>query len=141
MLQFISSCTDHHTLTLSFKTSNQLNLDANHQSKPVQIRLYELTSPLPFKHSAYSQLTLNAEQTLKDTLLDYDDYELQPAEHKTIKLTVDPTVKYLGITVGYHQLSSKWKCIQQIPQTHKQITLVYKINLDSLNCMIREYYL
>ena len=125
-----SSCSYQHIITANFTTAKELNPDIMGYRKPVLLYIYKLTLPLPFKNLPYEKLANNPQKNLGDSLLDYDTLELLPNHHQTLSINVDSTVKYIGLTVGYHDLGN-----------HQHITLIYKININQVTCQLQEHYL
>lgn len=88
---------DVRTVHLDFTARAELNIDDNHQSSPVMIRIYQLKEPKNFESATYSSLVQNDQETLAASLLATKEIVLKPKTSISIDMPFDKEADYVGI--------------------------------------------
>lgn len=117
------------SIQLQFEASANLNPDQAGQPTPVRVRLYELKSPATFAHADYFDLADRASTTLGADLLDQDEVQIHPGEHKAVSRELNSATRYVALQVGYRDLdNASWREVISLPPSR---TGRYRVNLDA----------
>ncbi|WP_025130795.1 type VI secretion system lipoprotein TssJ [Pseudomonas sp. PH1b] len=92
------------TVELDFLAVTGLNPGPDGQATPVRVRLFELKNPATFMRSDYFALAERAQATLGPDLIDQDEVLVRPGDRFTLKRTLDPATRTLGLLVGYREV-------------------------------------
>ena len=137
-----SGCTNQPLVWTTIQASQHANTDQLHQSKPIDLVLYELTAPAQFKDSTFASLTNTPSHALGTTLVDYHEYIIRPGETEHIHFNTAPSTHYIGIIGGFHHLSeSKWQQVLALNSQYRRFQLDIHIGVNRLDCTIHRYYL
>jgi type VI secretion system VasD/TssJ family lipoprotein len=87
-------------VTLELKSDTWLNPNAQNNSSPVQIRIFQLEKINKFKQSTAFALLINPTQTLGSDLTSTEDVSLAPGEHKSLVMTTN-RISFIAILANY----------------------------------------
>ena len=100
---------------LTLDAGDQLNPDLNGRPSPIVVRLFELKHPVAFEHADFFSLYERAKESLAPDLVVSEELELRPGEHVTLRLSVDPGSRYVGVLAAYRDLpETKWRYTVQV---------------------------
>ncbi|TDF82462.1 type VI secretion system lipoprotein TssJ [Pseudomonas sp. H9] len=121
LLAGCSSLSPYSTLTklnLTLTTSDELNPDLNGRPSPIVVRLIELKHPVAFENADFFSLYERAKESLEPDMVASEELELRPGETVTLKLSVEPGSRYVGVLAAYRDLSqSQWRYVLQLTPT------------------------
>ena len=112
-------------INLKLTGSDQLNPDLNGRPSPIVVRLFELKHPVAFEHADFFSLYERAKESLAPDLVVSEELELRPGEHVTLRLSVEPGSRYVGVLAAYRDLEqTQWRYVVQItPQALNSASL------------------
>jgi len=114
----------------NIKTSTDVNPDPAGRPSPVVVRIYLLRSPGPFLNADFFDLYDNANATLGQNLIIWEEVELRPGEAREFDTKIDIATKYVGVLAAYRDLEhSRWRELVTLPDKKK---VYLNIKLDSL---------
>ncbi|KAF0862140.1 type VI secretion system lipoprotein TssJ [Pseudomonas sp. LD120] len=117
------------TVALHFQAVPGLNPGPDGQSTPVRVRIFELKNPATFMRSDYFALAERAPATLGPDLIDQDEVLVQPGDQFTLKRTLDPATRQVGLLVGYREVDrALWRLSVN---TAQRLNNVYQIVLEA----------
>lgn len=126
LLAGCSSVSPFSTLTkldLTLTASDEVNLDLHGRPSPVVVRLLELRHPVAFENADFFSLYGRAEQALSKDWVSSEEWELRPGEQLTLKLSVEPQSRYVGVLAAYRDLPHvQWRLV--LPVAPQQLTRV-----------------
>lgn len=132
LVSFLWGCADNTGVmaNMQMKAATYLNPDISGQAAPLMVTFYELKSPLDFKSANYFSLSSNAASVLQNNLIDKHTLEIRPGEQVNYKISLPPSVRYVGIVAGYRNIDqAKWKRLVAVAPNSKRIQI--QINLMS----------
>lgn len=110
-------------VNLTLSATPDVNPDPTGQGAPLAIRVYQLTSTSNFDGAEFFPLFNSDTGTLKDTLVERDQFILAPGKSKTVTLTPKDRVKALGFFAAYRDFQhAKWRAEVAVPP-HKTTTV------------------
>lgn len=110
-------------LDLTLSAGERLNPDLHGRPSPVVVHLIELKHPVAFENSDFFSLYERAEQVLPKDWVRSEELELRPGEQQTLKLSVEPHTRYLGVVAAYRDLAQvQWRRV--VPLSPRQVTRV-----------------
>ncbi|MBC3949939.1 MULTISPECIES: type VI secretion system lipoprotein TssJ [Pseudomonas] len=119
---------DANALTLNFQAIAGLNPGASGQPAPVRVRIFELKNTANFTRADYFGLVERAPATLGPDLIDQDEVLLQPGEQLSIKRSLDPATRHVGLVVGYREIDqAQWRAVLDVAPGQRR---EYQISLD-----------
>jgi type VI secretion system protein VasD len=93
------------------------NPDSNGRPSPVVVRIYQLKEEGAFNNADYFALMDKEQETLGPSLVEREEYELQPGETRTLQLNVPPEARFLGAIAGFRDIrNAHWKAISPTPE-------------------------
>lgn len=111
-------------VNLTLSATPDANPDPGGQGAPVAIRVYQLSSTSAFDAAEFFPLFNNDAGTLKDTLVQRDQFILAPGKSKTVTLTPKDQVKSLGFLAAYRDFQhTQWRAEFDVPP-HKTTTVI-----------------
>ena len=121
----LSPYSDLTKLQLTLSASDQLNPDLNGRPSPIVVRLFELKHPVAFENADFFSLYERAKESLAPDLVVSEELELRPGEHVTLRLSVEPGSRYVGVLAAYRDLEqTQWRYVVQItPQALNSASL------------------
>lgn len=110
--QQANTSADTAAVALHFSAGAGLNPGADGQPAPVRVRLFELKNTANFLRADYFSLAERAQPTLGADLIDQDEVLLQPGQRLTLKRTLDPATRQIGLVVGYREIDqAQWRTV------------------------------
>lgn len=110
-----SSLSPFSTLTkldLTLTASDEVNPDLHGRPSPVVVQLLEMRHPVAFENADFFSLYSRAEQTLPKDWVSSEELELRPGEQMTLKLSVEPHSRYVGVLAAYRDLPHvQWRLV------------------------------
>jgi type VI secretion system protein VasD len=114
----------------NIETSHDVNPDHAGRPSPVVVRVYQLRSPGPFLNADFFDLYDNANATLGQNLIIWEEFEFKPGEAREYNTKFDIDTKYVGVIAAYRDLeNSRWRELVTLPDKKK---VHLNIKLDSL---------
>ncbi|SDR94133.1 type VI secretion system protein VasD [Pseudomonas oryzae] len=112
-------------LDLTLAGNDRLNPDLSGRPSPIVLRLLELKHPAAFENADFFTLYQRSKETLQPDLVTSEELELRPGETRTLKLSVQPGSRYLGVLAAYRDLpDSRWRLVVPLQeQQHNRIEL------------------
>ncbi|MDR2308135.1 MAG: type VI secretion system lipoprotein TssJ [Paucimonas sp.] len=102
-------------LDLTLVATDQLNPDINGRPSPVVVRLYELKRPVAFESTDFFSLYQRPKEILAQDMVASEEHELRPGETLTLKLSIDPESRFVGVMAAYRDLDqAQWRRLQVI---------------------------
>lgn len=124
LLAGCSSLSPFSTLTkldLTLVASDQVNPDLHGRPSPVVIHLLELRHPVAFENADFFSLYGRAEQSLPKDWVSSEELEMRPGQRLTLKLSVSPQSRYVGVLAAYRDLPHvQWRLV--VPVTPQRLT-------------------
>lgn len=127
LLGLLAGCTSlspFSTLTkldLTLVASDQVNPDLHGRPSPVVIHLLELRHPVAFENADFFSLYGRAEQSLPKDWVSSEELEMRPGQRLTLKLSVSPQSRYVGVLAAYRDLPHvQWRLV--VPVTPQRLT-------------------
>lgn len=123
-------------VSINLTTNTALNPDKEGRSSPVVLRIYELSSEKQFVDKDFFDIYDDEKETLGDTLIKKQEFELSPNESRKLAISPNNKTKFIGIVAAFRNLdNAKWQEIialkSQKPTGIPVITSQnFEINLD-----------
>src|SRR4051794_27108143 len=103
-------------VNLTFVTGADANPGPSGQGAPVNVRVYQLSSPAGFEKAEFFRLLNQDSATLGSDILKKDEYLLPPGGTKTVTLNPGPTVRALGVFAAYRDFRNvTWRGTAEVP--------------------------
>ncbi|WP_459615753.1 type VI secretion system lipoprotein TssJ [Bordetella sp. 2513F-2] len=103
-----------------------VNPDANGRPSPIQVTVYELSSPSTFESRDFFTLQGDAQAALGKELLNTEQIILRPGQTYKVSQPGNVEARVVGIVAAYRDLeSSRWRLV--IPLPEPQNTNIYKV--------------
>jgi type VI secretion system protein VasD len=97
--------------------ARDVNPDVAGRPSPVVLRVYQLKEEGAFNSANYYALIDKEQETLGQSLVSREEYELQPGTTRELQLKIPPESRYLAAVAGYRNLNnSKWKALSPAPE-------------------------
>jgi type VI secretion system protein VasD len=92
--------------------SADVNPDVGGRAAPIVVRLYQLKEEGAFNSASYFALIDKEHETLGQSLVSREEFELRPASTRELELSIPPESRYLAAVAGFRDLNnSKWKAL------------------------------
>ncbi len=99
-------------LHLTLNASDQLNPDVNGRASPLVLRLLELKHPVAFENTDFFSLYERGNDILVQDLVTSEELEVRPGQALDLKLTVEPSSRYVGVLAAYRDLpETQWRYV------------------------------
>lgn len=93
-----------------------VNPDETGRASPIVVRVYVLKQADAFNGAGYFALMDHEQETLGDSLIHREEYELSPGETRTLALSLPPEARYIAAIAGYRDImSARWKVQAAVP--------------------------
>lgn len=117
------------TTQVTLSATKHLNQDAENRSLPVVVRVYSITNDEDFIDASFRELWRNDKAVLGSTMLDREEYTLDPGGHLNIKVTHTAQAKYIAVIALFrHPHNSEWRVIHAMPgrlgATFSRLTII-----------------
>lgn len=111
------------TVDLTLKATSDVNPGPDGVGAPVAVRVYQLKSSAGFKAAEFFQLLDKDQATLKDDIVQRDDYLLSPGDTKNVPMTLEDRTKSIGVFAAYRDYATAtWRGTAD-PKPHAANTL------------------
>lgn len=115
LLLLLTAC-GTSTVELNLIAQKHLNQDVRNNSLPVLIRVYTLTSDDEFTDATFRELWHNDKSVLGNTLIDREEYSLNPNSHLKISVSHDANAKFIAVVALFRRpRGSEWRVIRVMP--------------------------
>ena len=109
------SCVSNN-LALNFSSSHQLNADTAWAALPVEVKVFELTSPELFNSASFNELWKQGPETLGDSLVSQTSYTILPASQQSFSFEGDSKTRYVGfVAIFLNHQQGPWRAIEPVP--------------------------
>jgi type VI secretion system VasD/TssJ family lipoprotein len=113
---FVLAACSTSTAHLNLTATKHLNQDTANHSLPVVVRVYVLTNDEEFIDASFRELWRNDKAILGSTMLDREEYTLDPGGRLTIKVPYTVQAKYIAVVALFrHPHGSDWRVIHTMP--------------------------
>lgn len=110
-------------ITISANTS--LNPNADDESSPVVVRIYELKSVSAFNQAEFFQLYDDDTKTIGSDLVNKEEYEIAPGTTKKIKKTTADETAYIAVLAGFRDIdSATWRASAPLVKNKENIVTI-----------------
>ena len=114
----VPSCKVPSAVELEVETSDRVNRDADGQSLPTQLRLYQTRDLSRIQMSSADDMFENAKDTLADTLVAQDELTLYPGQIVVRRFPRSEQADYLvAVAIFRSPVGSSWRTIEEFPMT------------------------
>jgi len=98
------------SLTISINSAADLNPDSDGRPSPIVLRIYELSDIKSFKEKDFFDIFDNDKESLAESLLKINEFELNPNESRKLDIRLNSSTKYMGFLAAYRDIdSAKWR--------------------------------
>jgi type VI secretion system protein VasD len=97
--------------------ARDVNPDVAGRPSPIVVRVYQLKEEGAFNSANYYALMDKEQETLGQSLVSREEYELQPGTTRELQLKIPPESRYLAAVAAYRNLNdSRWKALSPAPE-------------------------
>jgi len=125
MLKWLSTCIvvlifsgcASRSVIINFYSSAQVNMDDAENALPVQVKVYQLSSPELFKKASFHELWKNDNTILGASLVEKQKLMVIPDSQRKLKLRKHKQSHYIGVVALFRDPQQKtWRTLQRMPQ-------------------------
>ena len=121
----------------SLKAASATNPDLNGRPSPVVVRVYELKALGAFNSADFFSLFERESETLGAELVGREEYDLQPAETRPYRRTLQPDTKFIGVIAAFRDLeNSRWRQVAAVP-AKKAVTITIGLEARVVNMAVK----
>lgn len=103
-------------VTLSIYADELINPNENEQTRPVAVRLYQLTTDTKILNARYDDLLLKDKETLGDQMLKVDEFQIFPNDIFEVKFERIPEATVLaGVAFFHTPVGQSYKTFYEFP--------------------------
>lgn len=114
----LSGCVSR-SVTMRFDAAAKVNPDANQQSLPVQVKVFQLKDDLAFRNADFDDLWQQGQQALGSSYVDETDFMILPDSKKSLSLDMNSNTTYLGFVAVFRTRSGfTWRAIKAVPKAY-----------------------
>lgn len=118
------------TVGLRFSGDANLNQSARHQSLPVCVKLYQLSSSSKFLSLDFLKLWQHDDVCLGKSLLQKKHITITPQSHSTLQWRLQKHAKYIGaVAIFRTPVLQRWQVIKKVPGFLSRSFLPLEFNL------------
>jgi type VI secretion system protein VasD len=112
-------------LDITVSANASLNPNADDESSPVVVRLYELKSVSAFNQAEFFQLYDDDTKTIGADLVAKEEYEIAPGTTKKIKKTTPDETAYIAVLAGFRDIdSATWRASAPLVKNKENIVTI-----------------
>jgi type VI secretion system protein VasD len=113
-------------IDITIKAKKDVNPDAQGNPSPVLVRFYELSAVDNFRTADFAALVNNEQTAIGNEIIERDEFELKPEEHRSFVRRVKPDTRYIGILAAYHNAANiKWRAVLSLNTDGTTALVVY----------------
>ncbi len=106
-------------VAIGLQATDQLNLDEDGNSVPMQVRIYLLSGDLTTRNLVFDEVWEDAKTVLGDEYISDKEFSLYPEASELIELPVDPKATHILVVGIFRQpVGNTWFQVYEIPQTY-----------------------
>lgn len=106
-------------VAIGLQSSDQLNLDEEGNSVPMQVRLYLLNGDLSTRSLDFDEVWEDAKTALGDEYISDKEFSLYPEANEFIELPVDPKATHiLAVGIFRQPVGNTWFQVYEIPRSY-----------------------
>lgn len=106
-------------VAIALQSGDQLNLDEEGNSVPMQVRLYLLSGDLSTRSLDFDEVWEDGKTALGDEYISDKEFSLYPEASELIELPVDPKATHiLAVGIFRQPVGNTWFQVYEIPQTY-----------------------
>ncbi|WPB55365.1 type VI secretion system lipoprotein TssJ [Xylophilus sp. GOD-11R] len=103
-------------LDITVSADARVNLDAQGRAAPLQLRIYELKTPVAFEAADYFGLANGDRALLQTDLVSRQEWLLRPGESQRLRRAAQPEATAIGVLAGYRDLPAvRWRAVHPLP--------------------------
>lgn len=122
----LSPYSDMTKLDLTLTATDELNLDINGRPSPVVVRLFELKHPVAFESTDFFTLYQRPKEALDLDMVASEEHELRPGETLSLKLSIEPGSRFVGVLAAYRDLEqAQWRRVQPVRAGERVVANLY----------------
>ncbi len=119
---------------LAVTTAHYLNPDVSGRPAPIVVSIYQLKFANRFSQTDYQQLNDNAANLLGDNLIDRQDIEIRPGEHRTVHIDLAQDTEFIGLVAHYRNINAaKWRAVISAPPKTSALNLNIELEAQALS--------
>ena len=131
LMLFLVGCS--HQIQLNLQTDKYLNPNAQNQSLPVEIKIYQLTQDSIFSSASFEDLWLHDKQTLGKNTTSVKTLIISPNNQKQFQISRDKQAQYLGVIAIFRQPNrSHWKMLWHLSKSPINQRLIFSLKIQGL---------
>ncbi len=103
--------------TLRITAAQDVNPDPGGRASPVVVRVYQLRADAAFSKADFFTLFDDEQKVLGQELISRDEFMLQPAEERTIDVTIADATRFVGAIAAYRDIrNAEWRGVVAAPK-------------------------
>lgn len=104
--------------TMRITADTDVNPDAAGRASPVVVRVYQLRTDAAFSTTDFFSLFDDEQKALGQELISRDEFMLEPAEARTIDVTIADEARFVGAIAAYRDIrNAEWRGIVAAPRS------------------------
>ncbi len=127
---------DPPKLLLKVNAGSQLNLNADKQSSPVVLRVYELDKADSFNSATQVQLFTDASKTLGNSLLYQHQIQVTPGAQTSLKIPVQSNAKMIAFVAGFSNATLAWRQAVKLQKNWGDNPIQVTLDQDGLHVKV-----
>lgn len=106
---------------MTIAASADVNPDSTGRPSPIVVRVYQLRGNVAFAGSDFFALYDDEEKALGSDLISRTEFELAPAEHRRVDVTISTEARFVGAIAAFRDIrNAEWRALA--PASGKRIT-------------------
>lgn len=94
-----------------------INPDASKRASPLVVRVFELRNDAAFNGADFWALYERERQTLGDSLIEREEFVLQPGAKQELRLSMSRDARFLGVVAAYRDIgAARWRALSKAPR-------------------------
>jgi type VI secretion system protein VasD len=94
-----------------------INPDASKRASPLVVRVFELRNDAAFNGADFFALYEREKQTLGESLIEREEFVLQPGAKQELRLSVSRDARFLAVIAAYRDISAtRWRALVKAPR-------------------------
>jgi type VI secretion system protein VasD len=103
--------------SMTVAASADANPDSSGRPSPVVVRVYQLRTDARFSNTEFFDLYDDEQKVLGPELISRDEYMVNPAQSKTMEITVAGDTRYVGAIAAFRDIrNSQWRGLVPAPR-------------------------
>lgn len=122
-----------HSIHLNLKAGPRVNLDPQHRSLPVLVRIYQLNNPKTFRTATFASLWKQDARTLGSSLIAHEELLLLPGQSQSLIMSHQPNATHIAaIALFRDPAHAVWQDLKPLKRRWFKQHLTITVNNKSL---------